>query len=53
MLSVHGMGKIEYDELEHIYKVNTLAPISVESQLFDLIKSNEADVVNVTFERTV
>jgi NADP-dependent 3-hydroxy acid dehydrogenase YdfG len=28
-------------------KVNTLAPIFLTSQLFDLIKENEADIMNV------
>ena len=36
-----------YDKLENVIKVNTIAPMFLISQLFDLIKQNEADIVNI------
>lgn len=36
-----------YEKLENVIKVNTIAPMFLISQLFDLIKKNEADIVNV------
>lgn len=36
-----------YEKLENVIKVNTIAPMFLISQLFDLIKQNEADIVNV------
>ena len=36
-----------YSKLEYVMKVNTIAPMFLISQLFDLIKKNEADIVNV------
>jgi NAD(P)-dependent dehydrogenase (short-subunit alcohol dehydrogenase family) len=46
-ISLQEPNKITYDELENLMKVNTLAPIFLTSQLFDLIKENEADIMNV------
>lgn len=40
-------NEIEYQELENLIKVNNIAPIYLISQLFDLIKKNEADIMNV------
>ena len=36
-----------YEKLEYVMKVNTIAPMFLISSLFDLIKQNEADIVNV------
>lgn len=36
-----------YEKLEYVMKVNSIAPMFLISQLFDLIKKNEADIVNV------
>lgn len=36
-----------YSELEMVMKVNTIAPMYLCSKLFDLIKQNEADILNV------
>jgi NADP-dependent 3-hydroxy acid dehydrogenase YdfG len=33
--------------MENLMKVNTFAPLFLTSQLFDLIKENEADILNV------
>lgn len=47
LISVQEPNKITYKELEDTIKVNTLAPIYLTSLLFDDIKNNEADVLNV------
>lgn len=47
LISKQKPNAITYDELERTIKVNSLAPIFLASQLFDLIKKNEADVLNV------
>ena len=39
--------KITYSELEDTIKVNNLAPIFLTSQLFNEIKANGADIINV------
>ncbi len=36
-----------YYELERVMKVNSIAPMYLISKLFDLIKANEADIINV------
>jgi short-subunit dehydrogenase len=45
--SIQKPNAITYNELEDLMKVNTMAPIFLTSQLFDLIKENEADIVNI------
>ena len=47
-LTAHAIDKLDYQEMERIFKVNLFAPMVIESRLFDLIKSNNADVVNIT-----
>ena len=47
VITHEGKNKDAYPELERVIKVNTLAPMFLTSQLFDLIKKNGADVVNV------
>lgn len=47
LISVQEPNKITYKELEDTIKVNTLAPIYLTSLLFDELKNNEADVLNV------
>lgn len=47
LISKQKPNAITYDELERTMKVNSLAPIFLTSQLFDLIKKNEADILNV------
>ena len=47
-LTAHDIDKLDYAEMERSYKVNTFAPMFIESQLLDLIKKNGTDVVNVT-----
>lgn len=47
-LTSHDMGSLDYDGMEYAYKVNTYAPMYIESRLLDLIKKNGSYVVNVT-----
>lgn len=47
LISEQKPEAITYDELDNLIKVNTLAPIFLTSQLFDLVKQNEADILNV------
>jgi len=47
IITFEEANKNTYPEIEKVIKVNTLAPIFLTSQLFDLIKQNEADVLNV------
>lgn len=47
LISKQKPNAITYEELERTMKVNSLAPILLISQLFDLIKKNEADILNV------
>lgn len=48
ILAGHDMNAIKYDDIEKIYKVNTFAPMYIESRLLDVIKTNGAYVVNVS-----
>lgn len=47
VVSKQKANSITYDELDNLIKINTIAPIYLTSNLFDLIKENEADVMNV------
>ncbi len=47
-LTAHDIDKLDYADMEYLYRVNVFAPMSIESALVDLIESNGADVVNVT-----
>ena len=40
-------NKITYDVLDNLMKINSIAPMFLTSQLFDLIKDNGADIINV------
>ena len=48
LYSDQPIGSITYEELEATMRVNALAPIFLTSQLFELVKKNEADVLNIT-----
>ncbi len=39
--------KITYAVLDNLMKINSIAPMFLTSQLYDLIKANEADIINV------
>lgn len=45
--SEQAQNAIEYKEIERVMRVNAFAPIYFTSKLLDLIKANEADIVNV------
>jgi len=45
--SSQPQNSIDYHEIERVMKVNAFAPIYLTSKLLDLIKKNEADVINV------
>ena len=47
VFSEQAADKITYGELETLMKVNSLAPIFLASKLFNLIKKNEADILNI------
>jgi NADP-dependent 3-hydroxy acid dehydrogenase YdfG len=47
-LAAHAIDSLDYDVAEYLFKVNALAAMHIESQLFDLIARNEADVINIT-----
>ena len=40
-------NNIKYEELNRVMRVNCFAPIYLTSKLMDLIKENEADIINV------
>lgn len=44
---VRETGKIDYTGLERLFRINTLAPIFLTSELFDRLKQFNADVLNV------
>ena len=48
VLTAHPIDRLDYPEMERIYKINTFAPMIIESGLVDLFKKNGADIVNVT-----
>lgn len=47
IISIQEANAITYNELETLIKINTIAPIFLTSQLFDLIQESEADIINV------
>lgn len=47
VISKQKLNSITYGELDNLIKVNTIAPIILISNLFDLIKENESDIINV------
>ncbi len=44
---IEELNKITYECLDRTMKINSLAPMYIVSQLFDLIKSSEADIINI------
>ena len=45
--SLQSANEITYSEIQRVHGINLLAPIYLTSQLFDTIKANEADILNV------
>lgn len=48
VLTAHNLDDLSMTDTEIVYRVNVFAPMMIESALLELIKQNEADVVNVT-----
>lgn len=44
---IQPSNQVDYKNMEELFKVNTLAPIFLCSELFDLIKTNSADIMNI------
>lgn len=47
-LTAHAIENLDYDEIERLFKVNTFAPMAIESALLPEIKNNGADIVNIS-----
>lgn len=45
--SIQKLEEITYEELDTSMKVNSIAPMFLTAQLMQLIKENEADIINV------
>ena len=46
-MSLQKIDSLNFDEMEYVYKVNTISPIFITSMLLPLIKDNNADIFNV------
>ena len=46
-MSLQNTESLSFDEMEYVYKVNTISPIFITSLLLPLIKENNADIFNV------
>lgn len=44
---VQKLEELEYDVLDNLMKINTIAPIFLTAQLIHLIKKSKADILNV------
>ena len=44
---IEKINSITYSCLENLMRINSISPIFLTSQLIDLIKENEADIINV------
>lgn len=44
---IQKLNNITYDCVDDLFKINVVAPIFLTSQLIDLIKSSEADIINI------
>ena len=44
---IQKINEITYSCLDNLMKINSVAPMFLTSQLIDLIKENEADIINV------
>lgn len=47
VVSEQPQNALEYKEIERVMRVNAFAPMYLTSKLLDLIKENEADIINV------
>lgn len=47
-MSLQSLDALSFQEMEEVYKVNSISPIFIISLLLPLIKENQADIMNVT-----
>ena len=47
VFNLSPIDELDYREMENLFRVNLMAPMKIMSGLMELIKKNEADVVNV------
>lgn len=47
VISLQKINEITYNELSNLMLVNSVAPMFLTSQLIDVIKDNQADIINV------
>lgn len=47
-MSLQNLDALSFQEMEDVYKVNSISPIFLISLLLPLIKENKADIMNVT-----
>lgn len=47
MINLKPLDKLSYTETENLFKLNVIAPVMLVSQLLEMIKGNNADIVNV------
>ncbi len=47
MIDLTTPEEIDYDKTEKVFKLNIIAPIILSSRLLELVKKNQADIVNV------
>lgn len=47
-MSLQNTDSLSFEEMEKVYKVNSISPIYLISLLLPLIKKNKADIMNVT-----
>lgn len=47
-LTARKIDSLQYEGMEHLYRLNLFAPMLAASRLFDLIRQNEADVIHIT-----
>lgn len=46
-MSLQSTDSLSFEEMEYVYKVNTISPLFITSMLLPLIKENKADIFNV------
>lgn len=47
-MSLQKLNALSFQEMEDVYKVNSISPVFIISLLLPLIKRNKADIMNVT-----
>lgn len=47
VMNVKPIDSLDYNETVRLFKINVIAPMILNSRLIDLIKKNNADIVNV------